>query len=241
MTSKLRLLVAFLIVTCLSGLAIAQTDAEKQVTEYDVNGLKVLVKKRPGTPTVSAGLFIRGGSRNLTPQTAGIESFMLNVADEGGKAFPRAVLRKELSRIGTSLGSGSNTDFSVLSMACTKQNFDTSWKMFTDVALQPAFAPDDVERVRTNVITALRSKDDVPDSSLQDLVERTIYAGHPYANDPDGTIENITRFKAADLAAYHKQVMQTSRLLLVIVGDVDPATIQKLVAASFGTLPSRRL
>jgi predicted Zn-dependent peptidase len=66
---------------------------------------------------------------------------------------------------------------------------------------------------------------------------RLIYSGHPYANDPSGTIETITKFKPADLAAYHKGMMQTSRLLLVIVGDVDPETMQKNIASSFASLP----
>jgi predicted Zn-dependent peptidase len=109
--------------------------------------------------------------------------------------------------------------------------------MFMDVAIDPAFAAEDVERLRANSLNALRSKSDVPDALLQDSVESTIYAGHSYASDPDGSMENISRFTAADLAAYHKQLMQTSRMLLVVVGDVDPATIQKLVAASFGTMP----
>jgi hypothetical protein len=34
------------------------------VSEFDVNGMKVLIKKRPGTPTVAAGLFFPGGVRN---------------------------------------------------------------------------------------------------------------------------------------------------------------------------------
>ena len=34
------------------------------VTEFEVNGLKVLVKRRANSPTVAAGLFIRGGARN---------------------------------------------------------------------------------------------------------------------------------------------------------------------------------
>jgi hypothetical protein len=39
----------------------------KLITEFGVNGLKVIVKRRPGAPTVAAGLFVRGGVRNLTP------------------------------------------------------------------------------------------------------------------------------------------------------------------------------
>ena len=35
------------------------------VTEFEVNGLKVLMKRRDGSQTVSAGLFIRGGVENI--------------------------------------------------------------------------------------------------------------------------------------------------------------------------------
>ena len=36
------------------------------VTEFDVNGLKVLVKRRAGSLTVATALFMRGGARNIT-------------------------------------------------------------------------------------------------------------------------------------------------------------------------------
>ncbi|HSD45318.1 MAG TPA: hypothetical protein VLB87_01800, partial [Pyrinomonadaceae bacterium] len=42
------------------------------VSEFDVNGLKVLLKRREGSLTVAAGLFIRGGSANINAQNAGI-------------------------------------------------------------------------------------------------------------------------------------------------------------------------
>src|SRR5881628_602993 len=71
------------------------------VTEFDVNGLKVLVKKREGSLTVAAGLFIKGGSRNITAENAGIESLMLDVATEASVSYPRERLRSELSRTGT--------------------------------------------------------------------------------------------------------------------------------------------
>ena len=208
-----------------------------QVTEFDVNGMKVLIKRRPGTPTVAAGLFIRGGVRNMTAENAGIEGFMLNAATEGSKSFPVQVMRREISRTGTAIGSSSTYDYSVLSMISTKPNFDRSWDMFVDVSLNPAFTSESVERVRDTIVTALRAKNDSPEGALDTAIESVVYAGHPYSVDPNGTAENISRFSAADLAAYHKRLMTTSRLLLVIVGDVDPALVQKRVAASFAGVP----
>src|ERR1044071_4159318 len=59
------------------------------VSEFDVNGLKVLLKRREGSLTVAAGLFIRGGSANITAQNAGIETLMLSAATEATTNFPR--------------------------------------------------------------------------------------------------------------------------------------------------------
>jgi zinc protease len=206
------------------------------VKEFDVNGLKVLVKRRPNSPTVSAGLFIRGGTRNLTAQNAGIESFMLNAMTEGSRQFPREALRRELAKTASEIGSGSTYDYSVLRLASTKLNFDRSWEIFTDIALNPAFAPEDVELTRAKILTALANQNDTPDSQLQILEDKIIYANTSYANSPTGTAETISAIKAEDLRAYHQKSMQTSRLLLVIVGDLDAAELEKRITASFGKL-----
>jgi zinc protease len=229
----------FFLIAALSSVAFSQAAAspQTQITEIEVNGLKVLIKRRPGTPTVAAGLFLRGGVRNLTAQNAGIENLMLDAAIEGSKNFPSQTLRKELARTGSVISSGSNYDNSVVSMISTKQNFERSWEIFTDVTLNPAFLPADVTRTKEKILTGLRSQSDSPESYLEILQANIIYAKHPYENSPDGTITTVTKLTPFDLATYHKNVMQTSRLLLVVVGDVDVAALQKKISDSFGKLP----
>jgi predicted Zn-dependent peptidase len=207
------------------------------VSEFDVNGLKVILKRREAAPTVAVGLFIRGGSRNVTDKNAGIEDLMLNSAVEAGKHFTRPEVRRELARTGSAISAGASTDFSVISFITTRSAFDRIWSIFADVSIEPAFAPDDVERIRTQLATRLRNEESDPDSALDDLTHRVIYAGHPYANDPEGTLATIGSLSVADLKNYHHDMMQTSRLLLVVVGDVDAAQLKTLVASGFGKLP----
>ncbi len=210
------------------------------VTEFEVNGLKVLVKRRANSPTVSVGLFIRGGARNITNKNAGIENLMLSVAEEGSVKFPRETLRRELSRTGSDIGSSVSNDYSVLSLVSTLQNFDRSWEIFTDIALNPTFAPEDIERARAQIATGLREQETDNDNYLRILQDRLIYVNHPYANDVRGTIDGLAKFTAKDLRDYHQKTMQTSRLLLVIVGDIDPKAIQTRivgVSGAFGKLP----
>src|SRR5690349_8936742 len=207
------------------------------VTEFDVNGLKVLVKRRAGSQTVAAGLFLKGGSRNITAANAGVESLMLSVMAEGSAAYPREKLRAELARTGTVIGASDNYDYSVLSMTSTRSNFDSSWSVFTDVALHPAFAKEDFDLIKQRSLVALSDDADDPDTYLQRLQEQAAYVGHPYINRPEGTVESVSRLTLDDIRRYHQQVMETSRLLLVVVGDIDVNQLKPRIASSFGTFP----
>jgi zinc protease len=207
------------------------------VTEFDVNGLKVILRRRASAPTVAVGLFLRGGVRNLTEKTAGLENLMLTSAIEAGQNYPRQAVRRELARTGSTLGASAGSDFSVVSLASTRENFDRTWKLFADVTMKPQFDPADVNRVRDQMISALREQETVPDSALDNLEDKIIYAGHPYSVDPTGTPETLSAITPAQLRDYHKKVMETSRLLLVVVGDVDAADLKARIASTLGTLP----
>jgi zinc protease len=207
------------------------------VTEFDVNGLKVILKRRASAPTYAAGLFIRGGARNITAANAGIESFALTAATEGGTKYPRQALRRELSRTGTKLSASSSSDYSAVAMASTRENFDRIWDVFADVSMHPAFAAEDVQRVREQIFSGLREAESVPDAALDRMKDRVVYSGHPYSNDVQGSQQTIAALTPADLQAYHAGLMQTSRLLLVVVGDIDPNELRTKVAATFGKLP----
>jgi predicted Zn-dependent peptidase len=212
-------------------------DSARLVTEFEVNGLKVLVKRREGSQSVVAGLFLRGGARNVTAETAGVEALMLDVATEASASFPRERMRRELSRIGTTISYGINYDYSAFTMGSTRQHFDRSWEIFTDAALRPSFAADDFARVKNRLVVSRSDDEDTPDSYLQVLQSRVAYAGHPYLNDPRGTVATVSRLTVEDVRRFHQQMMQTSRLLLVVVGDIEPVKFRRQVEASFGKLP----
>lgn len=208
-----------------------------QVTEFDVNGLKVIVKRRTSAPTVSGGLFMRGGVRNINEKNAGIENLMLSTAIDAGKNMPRQQVRRDLSRLGSVITSAAGQDYSAVSFATTRQNFDRVWEIFSEVMLNPAFADDDVRREREQILAQLRESEISPEGALQALQERVLYAGHPYVNDATGTAATIATLTPADLRVYHKKIMETSRLLLVFVGDLDANELKTKIAATFGTLP----
>ncbi len=207
------------------------------VSEFEVNGLKVIVKRRPTAPTVAAGLFVRGGARNISDKDAGIEYFTLDAATEGSKKFPKAVIRRELASTGSGIGASASNDYSVMTFGSTLEHFDRTWEIFTDVAMNPTFQKDNVERVREKILTSLRDDEDEADDFLQVLQDRIIYKNHPYYNNVRGKLDTVSKFTPAQLKAYHQKIMKTSKLLLVVVGDINAEDFKKKVSDTIGKLP----
>ena len=162
---------------------------------------------------------------------------MLSTAVEAGKNFPRQTVRRELSRLGSGISTAVTNDYSAVSIISTRQNFDRVWQIFADVMLNPAFADDDLKRNREQLLTRLREAEISPEGALDALQDRVLFAGHPYAADVNGTPATISSLTLDDIKAYHKKMMETSRLLLVFVGDLDAAELKARIEASFGKLP----
>src|SRR5260221_9558560 len=128
------------------------------VSEFEVNGLKVLVKRREGSLTVAAGLFIRGGVENISSSNAGVEAFMLNVATEASTNFPRERMRKETAHMGTVIGASANYDYSVLSKIARLAVFDRTGDTYSAVALLTSFTKTDFALVQSRVRAGLREE-----------------------------------------------------------------------------------
>src|SRR5262249_23279079 len=231
-----------LFVFCLSILpasAKATTPPEGTDTTTDfttANGIKTIQRRVTANEVVAVQIYFRGGTRNINEKNAGIESLMFDVAQQGTKNFSKSQINREIARMGTVIDSGGGYDFSVFAMRCVRQNFDRSWELISDMILNPIFDEKEFTLVRDQLTSGLRQQNDNPDSQVPILSNKLLYASHPYFNPPDGTLESISRLTREDLRAHHASILQGSRMLVVVVGNVPLEDVRRKVEASFGKL-----
>lgn len=209
-----------------------------ETQSFEINGLKVIFKKNAANNIVSTGLYIRGGVTKMTEKTNGIEDFALQVAIKATKNFPKEELNAQLEKMDTRITAQSNSDYSVLAMQSVNENFEKSWEIYSDIILNASFEKGDVELVRERKLSAIKQKIDDPDSYLGELANRAFFIDHPYSLDADGTIENISTFSADILKKYFQKQMNTSKLLLVVVGNTSIEDLKEMVEETFESLPS---
>jgi zinc protease len=224
---------------CISAFAgvTAQSTATDSTTDFITsNGLKVIHRRVQGNEVVAVQIYFRGGSRNINEKNAGIESLLLEVAQQGTKSFSKSQINRELARMGTVVDGAGSYDYSVVGMKCVRQNFDRSWQLLSEIVLNPLFEEREVALVKDQMINALRQENDVPEMQVARISTNLLYKSHPYINSPDGTIESVRSLTAADLKAHHAKLLQTSRMTVVVVGNLTLDEIKQKVEAGFGKL-----
>jgi zinc protease len=212
--------------------------AQKDVVSFEVNGLKVVFKKVPTNQVVSANLYLKGGAQLLSDSTQGIELFLLNSSRRETKNFPKEVLSGELDRMGSQIGAEAYSDYSVLSMRCITDYFDRSWELFSDVILNPALSEKETNLIRQQMINAVKNEKENPDPYIQQISEKLFYADHPYYNRIRGTEESLARISSEELKTFHKDNFVNSRLLLVVVGNLDENQLMEKIEKTFSQLPA---
>ena len=226
------------LVAALAGVGAVAPAQQAGATKFEVSGIPVIYKPVTANDVIAVRLYIRGGSGNLTPATAGIESFMLDAATHGTAKYTKDAFNERLTETGTSINSDASYDYSVMALQSVKQHWNEAWDLFTEAALRPSFPANEVELVRAQLVDALKRIPDDPDTYLTYLADSSLYAGHAYAVRPGGTPASIGAITRDALANWHKQRFTRENLLLVVVGNVSRADLGQKIAATFGKLPA---
>lgn len=234
---SLFLLIIFVLIRCASAPP-AQTAAKVNTSAFTVNGLQVIVKHIPGDPVVATGLFIRGGTRAVPVNQAGIERYFLETAVRGTESLSKDALNSRLESMGTSLNPEVQYDYTGLTMKSLHRSFDESWQIFQDVLLHPSFPEDEIELVREQILSSIRSEQDDPDSYVSLLANNLFYQGQPYAVSLYGTEASIKGITRSSLQRYYRQQVTTSRTVLVVVGDITPEALRPRAEALANALPA---
>lgn len=224
-----------LIIVAATGLG-AQALPDTGTIRLEVGGVKV-IHRQTNNNLFFANLYLLGGTQLVTHETAGIEPFLLDISERGTQRYPGDRLRRAMARTGSQIGVGAHRDWTVFGIGTTTDRLDSTWAIFTDRLLHPTLAHEDIEFVRATTVAALAQRQDSPDALLEYLADSVAFAGHPYGISPRGTAESVRRITRDQLLAFHRERMQQSRMMLVVVGNVPRAKLQQMIASTLGTLP----
>ncbi|MGH9238711.1 MAG: insulinase family protein [Vicinamibacterales bacterium] len=215
----------------------------KQVTfpPYDIrtlsNGMQVVTVLHHEQPAVSMRLLVRAGGANDPDKKRGVSLLVTNLLDQGTTTRSSQQIADQIDSIGGVLGTGSGDDFTSISAIVMKDSFDLAMDMVADIARNPAFAPEEIERQKEQVTSTQQVNANDPDYIASAVFDRLVYGFHPYGLPGSGTPETIASITRDDLRQFHRQHFVPNNMVLAIVGDITQKEAVAAAERAFGSWP----
>ena len=215
----------------------AQPGPDTLTMSYSVAGLHVIQRVNRATDIVAARLYLLGGTRQLTEATAGIEALLLDASGYGTERYPGEQARRAMARTGSVVQTETEADWSVLGFTGLAADFDAAWDVLAERMTKPTLTEQAIGQARSHLIIRAHTRYTDPDERIRVIAAESMFPDHPYSLDPEGTEASLRAITGQQVRAYAREQIVTSRMLLVIVGNVERAHAESLVGATLGRLP----
>jgi len=206
-------------------------------TSYTINGVPV-IHRAGAANLVVINLYLLGGVRNMTSETAGLEPVYLAASEQGTDRYPKDALRRAMARTGSSIAIDASEDWTLFGIRTTTEELDSVWNIFADRLMHPRLEPSEIDFVRNQLLSGLRQIGESPDALLARVADSISFRGHPYALSPAGSEASLAAMTRESLLRWKKDWLVKSRFLVVVVGNVPRAKLERMIASSLGTLPA---
>ena len=209
----------------------------KDPYEMTIDGVKIVVQPS-GNEILEIRTVIKGGVQNYAADKAGIESLSIDALTECGTTKDdKNSFKNKLDKVSAQVYGSSDMDYASFTMNCIKSDFEVVWPLYVDALTSPLFDKKEFDRIKQDAINNLKAQASQPDYSINKLAKETAFAGKDYAKAPEGTEASVTKLTADETKEYYKSLLTRSRLLIVVVGELDRSVLEQKLKAMLDVIP----
>jgi len=201
-------------------------------------GIEAWLVKDPSVPLIAMNFSFQGGSTEDPEGKTGTGYMVSSMLDEGAGPLDSRAYHQQLEDNAIELNFSVTNDYFQGSIKLLRDRQDRSFELLRLALNDAKFEPDATARVRDQVLAALRRETTDPGSIATRAWWSTAFAGHPYAQPNNGTLISVPTITEDDMRSYARRVLTRANLKVAAVGDIDAATLGKVLDRVFGALPA---
>ena len=220
-----------LTVRAAEAVEIQQITTDKGVTAW-------LVEER-SIPLIAMRFAFRGGSSLDPNDKQGLSSVLSGMLDEGAGDLDSQAFQTALKKIAVRISFNAGRDNFYGRLQTLSRNKDDAFELLRLALNEPRFDEDPLTRIKSQLSEALRRQQNDPQTVAVRTWMSIAFRDHPYARNPEGTIEGLDAVSADDLRSVTKRLFARDRLVISVVGDIDAASLKVLLDKAFSDLPEK--
>ncbi len=198
------------------------------------NGLRVIVVERPGLPLVSAQLLVNRGAETDPPRFAGLAQFTAKLLKRGTATRSAQKIAEEAEALGAKIETEGGWDATTVKLTVLSSNTEPALAIVADLVRHPAFAKEEIDRQRREVLDELLLNLEQPGHVARYAASRATLGASPYAHPVSGTPASVTRLTHKEIAALHERAYRPGNSCLILAGNIGAPEAFALAEKIFG-------
>jgi predicted Zn-dependent peptidase len=199
------------------------------------NGIPVDYAQRTAVPVTQVALAFDAGTAADSPQQRGLAAMTTDLLDEGTSKLNAQQFAEAEERLGADVNAGNGGDRSYVSVNALSPNLAPSLDLLSDTVKDAAFRATDIERIRTQHLTAIAQQQKDPTRVAYRVLPGVLYgASHPYGAPPGGDPEAVAKFTREDMIGWEQRWLRPDNVKIFVVSDRPLSEVQPLLEARFG-------
>ncbi len=197
------------------------------------NGIAVLTEHMPGLRSVTAGIWVRRGSRHETAELNGICHFIEHAVFKGTRHRTARDIAVETDQLGGHLDAYTTHEMTGFTTKVADTALSQAIDLLADLVSHPRFEQEDLEREQRVILEEMKMVEDTPDELLGELFNAAYFPNQPLGRPIEGTRETVPTFDHKTTLAFHTREFAYGNLVVAAAGNVRHARLLELVGAAF--------
>jgi len=215
---------------------------EGGVTKYELeNGLTVILEENHASPVVSVNVWVETGSACEMEGEYGLAHVHEHMLFKGTEKRDVGEIARVIESSGGDINAFTLFDETVYYVVIASRFMDTALDVLSDAMQNSTFDPGELEKELEVVVEEIRRGKDSPARILSEKMFDTAFAEHPYGRPVIGSIDSVRSFTREGILAFYKKWYSPENMVLVVVGDFDPANVEQKIEETFGKLRKKAL
>jgi predicted Zn-dependent peptidase len=198
------------------------------------NGLTILTEHMPGLRSVTAGIWVRRGSRHETPELNGICHFIEHAVFKGTGRRTARDIAVESDRLGGHFDAFTTHEMTGFALKVADRSLPEAFDLLSDLLAHPRFDQEDMEREQRVILEEMKMVEDTPDEFLGELFNAAYFPNHPLGRPIEGTRETVSSFTHNTISEFHATEFLPSSLVVAASGNIDHDALVELATKAFG-------
>ena len=198
------------------------------------NGIAVLTEHMPGLRSVTAGIWVRRGSRHEPAELNGICHFIEHAVFKGTLRRSAREIAIATDRLGGNFDAYTTHEMTGFATKVADTSLSQAIDLLIDIVSHPRFEQGDLECEQRVILEEMKMVEDTPDELLGELFNSAYFPNQPLGRPIEGTKETVSSFDHKKTVAFHAREFAYPNLVVAAAGNVEHNRLVDLVASGFG-------